>query len=343
MAYILAICDKEKVFVQLLSDFLRRKYRGRMEIEAFDNADSLLAMHKNKKSRVCLVGEGMLSAFQTEEIVQATGLLVCLSTRRRQDCVFKLQSVENIVKDLTVFCMEHHNPLPGYAQQPRKWADRRLIGFYSPAHHMMQSSLALTMGQILAKEKKVLYLNFEPYSGFEYMMQKSFRQDLMDAVYFLKEDTEKFRMHMTGMIETMNGLDYIPPVFCYPDMAEIEPDMWHKLIERLISEFAYEVIILDLTEQVRGLFSLLESCNEIYCPIAPDKLSDAKMTHYEKMLTYMKQEQLQEKMKTCTLPAWKEIPAKAALLSHSQLARYVREHMLAPGLHDRDTEPCISG
>jgi hypothetical protein len=184
------------------------------------------------------------------------------------------------------------------------------------------------MGQILAKKQKVLYLNFEPYSGFEYMMQKSFRQDLMDAMYFLKEDSEKFYIRFRGMIETVNGLDYIPPVFCYPDLEEMEADMWHRLIARIAEEMDYDVLILDLTEQVRGLFSILQSCDEIYCCLPPDQLANAKMTHYEKMLSYMKQEGIRDRMQTYTIPVWKEVPAKAAMFTHSQLAQYVKETML---------------
>ena len=36
------------------------------------------------------------------------------------------------------------------------------------------------------------------------------------------------------------------------------------ILWKIIRETDYEVIILDLTEQVRGLFSLLELCDEIY-------------------------------------------------------------------------------
>lgn len=72
------------------------------------------------------------------------------------------------------------------------------------------------------KNKKVLYLNFEPYSGFEYIMQKKFVYDMMDILYFLQEDAEKFRCRLESMVEMTGNLYYLPPVFSYPDMEEID-------------------------------------------------------------------------------------------------------------------------
>lgn len=48
------------------------------------------------------------------------------------------------------------------------------------------------------------------------------------------------------------------------------------ILRKIIRETDYEVIILDLTEQVRGLFSLLELCDEIYSCI-PTKGSDTPL------------------------------------------------------------------
>jgi len=192
---------------------------------------------------------------------------------------------------------------------------------------MLQSSIALTMGQILAKNKKVLYLNFEPYSGFEYIMQKKFVYDMMDILYFLQEDAEKFRCRLESMVEMTGNLYYLPPVFSYPDMEEIDEKTWQAFLRKIIRETDYEVIILDLTEQVRGLFSLLELCDEIYSCIPKDGLAMAKMEQYKKLLSHIKKEDLLSKTKECKIPVFKEFSYQAALYTHTELADYVQKLM----------------
>ena len=49
-----------------------------------------------------------------------------------------------------------------------------IIGIFSPLGRCLKTSFALTLGQILAKERAVLYLNMEEYSGFEELMGKGF-------------------------------------------------------------------------------------------------------------------------------------------------------------------------
>lgn len=327
MAGILAICDRETAFVQILADYLKRKYRWGIEVEAFDDGEKLSSLYAEKDIRVCLVGEGMLSAYQTEEALKHTEQLIYLTKRRGKDGVFKYQSVEDVTKDLMDFCVQREISLFDKSAFCIKERDIKIIGFYSPVHHLLQSSLALTMGQMLAREKKVLYLNFEPYSGFEYMMQKSYEHDLMDILFFLKEDSQKFRMKLDSIVERVGQLEYIPPVFCYPDMEEVDIAMWQRLLRRLINEMDYDVIILDLTEQVRGLFSMLEICDEIYSCLPEDGFAMAKMEQYKKLLLHMKKEEICKNTKTCVVPVFHEVPTQVAMFSHSELAEYVKEMM----------------
>ena len=44
--------------------------------------------------------------------------------------------------------------------------------------------------QILAKERAVLYLNMEEYSGFEELMGKGFAHNLSDLLYYVRQDNQ---------------------------------------------------------------------------------------------------------------------------------------------------------
>ena len=259
MNQLLAICDRETILVKTLSAYLKDRFH--FPIMAFDDADRFLAFEKEREEEdICLIGEDFLDAFQTEQLLTKVRRPLYLTEAKNGSGIYKYQSIHEMAKAILKLCEEEALlPVKGTAA-----TETKLIAFYSPAHHMLQSSIALTMGQILAKNKKVLYLNFEPYSGFEYIMQKKFVYDMMDILYFLQEDAEKFRCRLESMVEMTGNLYYLPPVFSYPDMEEIDEKTWQAFLRKIIRETDYEVIILDLTEQVRGLFSLLELCDEIY-------------------------------------------------------------------------------
>ena len=59
-----------------------------------------------------------------------------------------------------------------------------VIGIYSPVKRTGKTSFALTLGQLLAGMKAVLYLNLEDYAGFEELMGKQFSGDISDLMYF---------------------------------------------------------------------------------------------------------------------------------------------------------------
>lgn len=325
MADIIAICDKETVFVQILAECLRKKFKKNLEIEAFDNVDILLAAAKQKPMQLCLLGEKMTDSFALDELLNYTQNIIYLSGKRRDDRIFKYQSAEHIVADLLRICAEREITLFKERILFTRRKDIRILAFYAPARHLMQSTIALTMGQILAKEKKVLYLNLEPYSGFEYLLQKTYDHDLMDILFFLKEGKEKFRLRMESMLERIGGLDYIPPVFCFPEMDEIESPLWHQLLERIVEETDYEILILDLTEHTRGLLSLLELCDEIFTCLPEDRLSMARAEQYERVLYHMKKDHILERTKKSIVPSFHDIPPSAALFTHTEMAAYIKE------------------
>lgn len=194
MADILAICDKEPVFVQIFAEYLRKKFKTEWEVQAFDKADRFLQMAEEHRPQLSLIGEGMLDSYQLQKLLECSQHVIFLSTKRRKDMLFKYQSVERLTGELLRYCEEREIPIFGQQGVLTKRKDVKLIAFYAPAHHMLQSTLALTMGQIISKERKVLYLNFEPYSAFDYLLQRTYENDLMDIFFFLQEEKSKFRI-----------------------------------------------------------------------------------------------------------------------------------------------------
>ena len=128
--------------------------------------------------------------------------------------------MHTVVKDFAVnsysldFLSKKHNlPKSTIVKMVRAYADKtksdrmvrttshkmRIIGIYTPATRCLQTTFSITLGQMLARQRKTLYLNFEAYSGLGKMLNRQFQRDLSDLVYYLNCARDKLFYHMEGM------------------------------------------------------------------------------------------------------------------------------------------------
>ena len=108
-----------------------------------------------------------------------------------------------------------------------------IVGVFSPLGRCLKTSFSLALGQILARERAVLYLNLEEYSGFEELLGKSFSTNLSDLFYYVRQGNENLIHRMNGMIQTINNLDFIPPVRMPSDIRTVCWEDWERLLQEI--------------------------------------------------------------------------------------------------------------
>ena len=60
----------------------------------------------------------------------------------------------------------------------------RIIGVYSPVGRCGKTSLALAMGQLLAREEKLLFITLDTFTGFfPVFVDEQWKRDLSDLIY----------------------------------------------------------------------------------------------------------------------------------------------------------------
>ena len=126
---------------------------------------------------------------------------------RNAENISKYQSSEGIYQAVIGSYVEKEGEIPQRIVTGRQM---KIIGNYSPVGRCLQTTFALSMGQILAKKHKTLYLNFEAYSGFGYLLNREFPMDITDVLYYFRCEKDRLSYRLEGMIQTLNGLDYIP-------------------------------------------------------------------------------------------------------------------------------------
>ena len=282
---IFAVCDLEVDYALNFMDYLNQKKNIPFEIQAFTTVESLIAYGKNIHIELLLISQkAMCRQVQELEI----GKIVILSEGvhppelDRYPSVYKYQASSDVVREVMA-CYGAEKAVTPVAFPVLK-KTTVIYGIYSPVGRCLKTSFALTLGQILAKEKAVLYLNLEEYAGFEELMGKGFSQNLSDLLYFVRQENGNLIYKMNGMIQTVNNLDYIPPVRTPEDIRGTEWEDWENLIKEIVSHSSYEVVILDIGGAIDGIFQMLDRCKRIYMPVLTDPVSVSKISQFENLV-----------------------------------------------------------
>lgn len=323
---IMAICDTEEGYAFRMAEYLLEKVKLPYTVHLFTAVEELERFAGREEIAVLLIAENAWKLLKEEYVRKQVTQLFILQESEAQTaadlcCISKYQSPEKVVQAI----------LDGLAEG-EGWKERleasdteaKMIGIYSPVKRCLQTSFALTLGQLLAKEHKTLYLNFEMYSGLGEILRRDYQSDMTDVVYYFQNAREKLALRLPTIIQSAGGLDYVPPMQYALGIREVPGEQWLTLCRDMAAIGEYEYLILDLDDGIDGLFELLKNCCRIYTITREDPFAMAKLRQYEQMLLANDWTQIADKTVKCRFPIFKELPASLDMMTHGELARYVR-------------------
>lgn len=333
---IMAICDTEEAYAFRLAEYLLEKGKLPYALYLFTEVEKLQNLAQQEEIAILLIAENAWKLIKEEYVRQKVQQLFVLQESDEQDkedlCyISKYQSPDQILQRIFLSVED----LADWTKQgdTATW-EAKLIGMYSPIKRCLQTSFALTLGQMLAKKHKVLYLNFEYYSGLGQLLRREFAADMTDVVYYFQCAKEKLAMRLPSILQNINGLDYIPPIQSPLALKEVNGRQWVELCREIAEMGQYEYIILDLDDGINGLFDLLEQCSKIYTITKEDSFAEAKINQYEQALKLNELEEIAEKTVKCKFPLFQKLPADLELMTHGELAEYVRS-IIEEDIYDR--------
>lgn len=333
---ILALCDKEAEYVQHMTDYLKTKQEIPFEIYAYTEPEKLVEFGQKQDIEMLVVAE---TAYTYEVSRMETGQTLILNESGNIACrevpqVDKYQQAEAIYRFIMSRYLERM-PEEQKALLPVERA--KLIGMYSPVRRCLQTSFALTLGQCMARRHKTLYISFEHYTGWNGMLKKEGGRDLSDLLFYLDEEGEKFRYRLRLTEEKLGMLCYIPPVYAGQNLLYITAAQWKRLLDKILSQGGYDYVILDLSENLQGIFELLRMCDRIYTIVEEDEPARSKVEQYERLLRMYEFEDVLDKTQKQNLPVFQELPSRLDCFTKGELAAYVRKVMEEDlGVRDED-------
>lgn len=303
---ILAICDLEENYACRLAEYITQRKGNLFRVQAFSDYEELKKFALENYIEILLISNRMIKEeLRTLEI----GKILILSEGgvfreyEMYPSIYKYQSSENIIREVLCYYAESAK---SYLQIALLKKEVQIIGIYSPIQRVGKTSFALALGQVFAEKVKTLYLNLESYSGFESLIQKDSQWTLADLIYFMKQGKTAFLYKTNSMVQSFGLLDYIPPMQSPVDIQSTTREEWELLLEQLVLQSDYEVIVLDIGDAVDGVFELLGKCKKIYMPVRTDIISKAKVEQCENNWIMMGLEKLSENMEKIVLPQAEE-------------------------------------
>lgn len=320
----LVLCDGEEGYLRHMADYIEKKSTNPFAVRGFTDKEQMKNFAEKNNTEFLLIAE---NAYDEKIGGLPIAHIIILNESGNQvggdiKNINKYQSSELIFQAV----MEHYmEEVKEVSRRISTGKGMKIIGYFSPVGRCLQTTFALSMGQLLAKKHKTLYLNLENFSGFSQLLHEEFTMDIMDALYYFEYEKEKLVYRLEGMIRSINSLDYIPPAFYYRDLEEIDSAHWMGLFKEIEKATDYEYLILDLSVQVKGLLDILRECFRVFTIMREDMFAEAKMRQYESVLQSMSYGDVALKTKKWVLPEFGRPPSELSQLTGGEMAAYVRK------------------
>ena len=181
----IVICDDERSYALHLMEYLKNKGMP-YEICAFFSTGRLLSKASPENTALLIIAESEYTADIVEKGYRCVLILNETDQWLGQSVpnISKYQSMEVVSDKILELCIaqskESGTPLP---QTIRHGHAMKIIGVYTPVTRCLQTTVSLTLGQLLARGHKTLYMNFENYSGLSRLLAQNFRGSVSDLIW----------------------------------------------------------------------------------------------------------------------------------------------------------------
>ncbi len=317
---LLILCDPEEDYAQHMADFLCKRKDAVWDVVVYTRPEELLKLQKNVE--ILLIAESAYGEF-VENLPVKLPVLLNESGVIKGGAIVNIDKYQEAEKVHRAVWMHYMEQEQDAVPVLKKTAKTKIIGMYSPVRRCLQTTFALTYGQLLAEKHRTLYLSFEYYGGRQEWLE-GVEDGLSKLLYFLPE-TKSFDTKRRELTRTVGALDYITPMINGQNLLFITSEEWIKLLKKLIECGEYEYIILDLSEGIQGLFELLRMCERIYTIVKEDDSARNKVMQYEYLLQEQQYEDVRTKSSKCVLPLFRRLPIGLEQYTKGDLAEYVKE------------------
>ncbi len=325
---VLALCDGNIHYGSRLAAYLEQQKGFPLRILFYSDAGQLLKCMPEICPQYYLLSEEIFAALSEVGLPAYKRLFLLKKQSDTKECdsshittIYRYQQAGNIMRAMLAQLEEE---TAASFRDLKGTAGSKIIGVYTPVRRSMQTSFSILLGQLLAAEERTLYINTEGYSGFRTLLGRELKPDITDFMFLAKKEGEAFFKLLEGMVQTIGRLEYIPPASAFIDLMSVTREQWMKLLREIRRDKRFSYLVIDITEQMQGMFQILDECDIVYTIEGTDAIAKAKLYEYEQLLMLMDYDGIRAKTKKKRLPSVQFTEMNFERLLYSELAGYVR-------------------
>ena len=186
----MAVYDLDLFYARRFADVMNQKENIPFAVMAFTSLERLRQYAGGHSIEILLVS----SQVNMDEICDlGIGQVITLTEGEKKEgdkdypSVYKYQSSSDIIRE--VMACYSAGDEPDGAEHGRAAS---VIGVYSPVGRCLKTSFALTLGQLMAADRRVLYVTLEDYSGLASMTGEEYKSDFSDILYYFSQGNLNF-------------------------------------------------------------------------------------------------------------------------------------------------------
>ncbi len=253
----MALCDENEVYCARLSEYLRSHLSLGFEIHSFTDIGILESFSRTNEISLLVISEKSMSALEALGEKENYKNILVLEEGS------KYRPAGVILERIAQFCAEKSDDFRELYYRGGAESST-VLGFFTPASGLGQTSLCLKMGKELAESKKTVLLSFESFSALSMTLSPEADEDITDLIYHAECDRENFCLYLEKIKRSFEGFDIVPPAATALQIREITAEKLKNLIMLLTKDAGYEYILMDIKEYPEGFFDILGLCDTIY-------------------------------------------------------------------------------
>ena len=291
----LVIFDEEKQYSNLLMDFFTNKKDIPFQTITFTEKSKLIQFLNENKIEMLLISAKSIDDVDVTN-VKETILLSEGSVPLEYSnypSIYKFKSADEIVREVLERFIEIESDKESLVVAKGK---AKVIGVYSPVGRSGKTTFAIALAQILSEGHKTLFISLEEFAVFQNEMEISSPGNLADLMYYFKQNPDTVSIKLQAIVQKMNSLDYVSPIYYARDLRETTTKEWKELFDYISVVTSYEYIVLDIGDMIGDLLGMLDYCDQIFMPTVDDRLSEMKINKIETVILQSDKEKLLDKI-----------------------------------------------
>ena len=225
---LIAVCDSDLSYAGRLVEYLRQEAAFPFEIRLYTSTETLLEDCDTREADLVVIAQSQYTPAAAQAGLKNLLMLNESDVLLEEpENISKFQSIANIVTHIRAKCAAEEEPVLPSLRHGRPMVR---IGVYTPVTRCLQTTFSMTLGQILASRHRVLYMNFEAFSGLDKMLARNFRGSVSDLIYYNECAREKLAGQLEMMTEEAGGMHFLPPMKSFIELRSIKREQWSSLL-----------------------------------------------------------------------------------------------------------------